>query len=350
MDRSDLGYFGDRGGYGGNMLERSIVGTYAPEFPDYDPSRWINSRPLMIKNLRGKIVVVDFWEFTCINCIRTLPYVKGWYARYEPYGIVVIGVHAPEFEFGKSRAGVERAVRDFGLTYPIVLDNDYEIWHLYANAYWPHKYVVAPDGKIIYDRVGEGGYDDTEQILQDLIITTNPGASLPPILKPVRPEDTPGARCLPRTPELYAGRSRGRYGNVPFPKAGEPFEDDGVHAEGFLYLKGSWTLDAERVTSAAADGYLAIPFSGNEVNAVIRAPEGERVRVNVEVDGRPLATGEAGPDVVLEEGQSYVNITVGRMYRLYKNPEYGNHELRLEPATPGIAVYAFTFGSCQSPE
>jgi len=334
---------------GGNMSEHTTVGTYAPEFPVYDQNRWINTRPLTMKSLRGKIVVVDFWEFTCINCIRTLPYVKGWYARYEPYGVVVIGVHTPEFSFGKNRADVERAVRDFGLTYPVVLDNDYEIWRLYANSYWPRKYVVAPDGKIVYDHIGEGGYAETEQVLQDLIKAANPDASLPPLLKPLRPEDAPGAYCLPRTPELYAGLGRGRFGNAVIPQTGEPFEDGGPHKEGSLYLKGYWDLEAERVTSTGTDGYLVFTFSGNEVNAVIRAPEGGRGRLNVEVDGRPLTVGEAGIDVVVESGQSYAKVTVGRMYRLYYNPEYGTHELKLAPAGPGISIYAFTFGSCKGP-
>lgn len=331
------------------MRELSMMGMHAPEFPLYGKDRWINTEPLTMKNLRGKIVVVDFWEFTCINCIRTLPYLKGWHARYAPHGVVIVGVHTPEFEFGKNRAEVERAVRDFGLTYPIVLDSDYEIWRLYANSYWPRKYIVAPDGKIVHDHIGEGGYAETEQVLQDLIKAAHPEATLPPLLTPVRPEDAPGAFCLPRTPELYTGLGRGRFGNADFPATGEPFQDQGKHAEGYVYLEGIWTLEDERATSAGTDGHLAIRFTGNEVNAVMRGPEGKRIRVAISIDGRPLARGEAGGDVVVEENSSYLDITVGRMYRLIDDAAYGTHELELAPAEPGVSIYAFTFGSCQRP-
>jgi thiol-disulfide isomerase/thioredoxin len=335
---------------GGNMFPAKAV-THAPELPVYGAERWINSPPLTMKELRGKIVVVDFWEYTCVNCIRTLPYVTAWSRRYADYGVVIVGVHTPEFEFGKDRANVERAVEDFGIEYPVVLDNDYEIWRAYANSYWPRKYVVGRDGKIIYDHVGEGGYAETEELLQRLVREEHPDAELPPVLAPVRPEDGPGARCYPRTPELYCGYERGRYGGGALGEdEARAYVDDGPHAEGRLYLSGTWRVGVEQaifVGDGGAEAFMLVPFSANEVNAVMSAPRGETVRVYVKRDGRPLGKDEAGEEVAFDAaGDSYVAVSVGKMYRLLAAAEYGDGELSLHPKGPGVSIFAFTFGSC----
>ena len=142
---------------GKEMLGSNRTGTVAPELPDYSAEKWVNSEPLDMQELRGKIVMIDFWEYTCVNCIRTLPYVTEWHKRYADYGLVIIGVHTPEFEFCKNRENVERAVDDFEIEYPVVLDNDYEIWRAYDNHYWPRKYIIDTNGYIVYDHAGEGG-------------------------------------------------------------------------------------------------------------------------------------------------------------------------------------------------
>jgi len=324
--------------------------VHAPEFPRYGEERWLNSPPLTMKELRGRVVVVDFWEYTCVNCLRTLPYVQEWSRRYASYGVVFIGVHTPEFAFGKDRANVARAVEELGITYPVVLDNDYEIWWLYANSYWPRKYVVDREGRIIYDHAGEGGYAETEELLQKLVREEHPKAELPPLMAPARAEDAPGAACYPRTPELYAGYGRGRYGNAGRlePDAAYAYADDGRHAEGRLYLSGRWRLGEEEATyeGAAGAGYLLLPFAATEVNAVMRAPAGERVKVYLTKDGKPIAAAEAGADAGRDDGGAFVEVGAGRMYRLYNAASYGSAELALWPAAPGVEVYAFTFGSC----
>lgn len=336
---------------GGDMLPGKTTGVYAPEFPVYGAERWINSAPLTMKELRGKIVVVDFWEYTCVNCIRTLPYVTEWSRRYADYGVVFVGVHTPEFEFGKDRANVERAVEDFGIDYPVVLDNDYEIWRAYANSYWPRKYVVGRDGKITYDHIGEGGYAETEELLQKLVREEHPDAELPPVMAPVRPEDGPGARCYPRTPELYCGYARGRYGVGGLGEnETRAYVDGGRHVEGRLYLNGTWRVGEEQATFVGDDGagaYMLLPFNANEINAVMSAPRGEAVRVDVMRDGRPLAKDDAGEDVAFDAaGNSYVDVSVGKMYRLLASAEYGSGEFSLQPRGPGVSIFAFTFGSC----
>ncbi len=335
-----------------DMSRASAAGVNAPEFPKYDRSRWLNAEPLTMKGLRGKIVLVDFWEYTCVNCLRTLPYVEEWYRRYAPYGLVVVGVHTPEFAFGRDRAHVARAVKDLGVTYPVVLDNDYEVWRLYANSYWPRKYIVDADGKVVYDHIGEGGYAETEEFLQKLIREQNPAAKLPPVMAPARPEDKPGAACYPRTPELYAGYARGRYGNRGAIREEEAanYRDEGRHAEGALYLSGRWRLGAEEATYEGAGdgtgGYMLLPFTATEVNAVMQAPGGKEVRVYVTKDGEPLARGEAGADVSYDEAGSYIAVSFGRMYRIYNSADYGSAEVALKSAGAGVAVFAFTFGSC----
>jgi thiol-disulfide isomerase/thioredoxin len=339
---------------GNNMAINKAVGVRAPEFPAYGEDRWINSPPLTMEELRGRVVLIDFWEYTCVNCLRTLPYVKEWHRRYGDSGVVIVGVHTPEFAFGRERANVARAVEEFGIEYPVVLDSDYEIWRLYANSYWPRKYIVDREGKIVYDHIGEGGYAETEEFLQKLIREKDPDAELPAIMAPARAEDAPGAFCYPRTPELYCGYERGRYGNPGTVGRGETraYEDEGPHAEGKLYLSGTWRLEGERATFEGKGGnrrnnYLLLPFTANDVNAVMSAPQGETVRVYVNRDGEALAAGDAGADVAFDgDGASYVDVSFGRMYVLLKAKEYGSGELSLHPTRSGVSLFAFTFGSC----
>ncbi len=332
------------------MVKGKKPAGYAPEFPIYGRERWLNAEPLTMKSLRGKIVLVDFWDYTCVNCIRTLPYVEKWAAEYAPYNVVVIGVHTPEFEFAKTRANVEHAVDDFGITYPVVLDNDYEIWRLYANSYWPRKYIVDPEGRVVYDHAGEGNYAETEKVIQNLIRAATPNVTLPP-LAAAENDGAGGAVCYPRTPELYCGIDRGRYGNADLAAGEHIYKDPGKHAEPYLYLDGKWLLGDEMVASAdtgsgASSAFLLFPFKGNEINGVMRSAGAAPVRVFLNKNGAPLAANEAGADVTVRDGAAYVNVKEGRMYRLYDNPSYGSGEFSLHPSGPGVSIYAFTFGSC----
>ena len=338
---------------GGHMGLDKAVGVYAPEFPKYGAERWINSPPLTMEELRGRVVVVDFWEYTCVNCIRTLPYVTEWHRRYADYGVVIVGVHTPEFSFGRERANVARAVEELGIEYAVVLDSDYDVWRAYANSYWPRKYIVSRDGKIIYDHVGEGGYAETEELLQKLVREEYPDAELPPIMAPARAADAPGAFCYPRTPELYCGYGRGRYGNAGAVARDEArlYADDGSHVEGRIYLNGKWRLGEEQATfdgknNAPEGNYLLLPYKANEINVVMAAPQGETVRVYVNRDGEALAAGDAGADVAFDDGRAYVDVSVGKMYRLLDAEKYDDAELSLHPTRPGVSLFAFTFGSC----
>ena len=159
-------------------------------------------------------MLVDFWDYTCVNCIRTLPYVQAWHERYRDKGLTVIGVHTPEFTFAQYESNVERGIREFGLTYPIVIDSNRDIWKSFANRYWPTKYLLDKDGYLRYGHFGEGGYGECEQTIQELLREIDPDASAcQPLMEPLREEDHSGAVCYRATGELYLGNQRGRIGN-----------------------------------------------------------------------------------------------------------------------------------------
>lgn len=327
-----------------------MEGVRAPEIRVKSEKFWINSEPLTMKELRGKVVLIDIWDYTCVNCIRTLPYIKAWHDKYADKGLVIIGVHAPEFEFARDRANVEKAVKDFDIRYPVVMDNDYEIWTSYANMYWPRKYLIDKDGYIRYDHVGEGGYEETERKIQELLRQINPDVALPEITS-----DTGGGVtgvCYPMTPELYLGYARGRIGNSEGYKPNKVVEysEPAKLVDGFIYARGSWRNEAEamihaRRTSELED-YIAIRYHAIEVNAVIKPEIGEPYRVWVKQDDDWLVPDDAGSDIKFDEGRSYLEITEPRMYRIVNNAEYGTHDLQLSSTSDGFGIYAFTFGAC----
>ena len=162
---------------------------------------WINSNQLALAELKGKVVVIDFWTYSCINCQRTLPYLKNWWEKYKDKGLVIIGVHSPEFEFEKSESNVKKAVSDFGIKYPVVQDNDFATWRSYDNRYWPAKYIIDKEGYIRYTHFGEGAYDETEKVIQDLLKETGAKDVSPKINNPTYQVQT-------KTPEIYLGFSR----------------------------------------------------------------------------------------------------------------------------------------------
>ncbi len=223
--------------------------------PELDGGQWIQHGPVSLKALRDKaVVLIDFWDYTCVNCIRTLPYVVAWNKRYKDSGLVVVGVHAPEFSFAREGSHVAEAAARFGLEYPIVLDNEYAIWRAYSNRFWPAKYLVDAKGRIRYYHFGEGAYQETEVAIQGLIRELNPTASLPPPMEPVRDSDRPGAVCYRVTPELYLGHARGQFGNFEGVVRDRPhdYRDEGPHVEGMSYLAGRWLVEQESARSEAA--------------------------------------------------------------------------------------------------
>jgi len=302
-------------------------------------------------DLRGNPVLIDFWDYTCVNCIRTLPYVKEWYRRYREYGLTVVGVHAPEFSFARESGNVLRAVREHGIDYPVVLDNEYAIWQAWANRFWPAKYLVDGKGYLRYYHFGEGAYDETEEAIQHVLREAAPDLLLPGKMDPLRDEDQPGAVCYRVSPELYLGYERGRLGNVAGVTIDAPatYRDPGKHIDGHAYLEGDWLLSGEflaRPAGGSGVSRLIVPYMAKEVNCVIHPPAyGGQATFNILQDGKPLAQSDAGADV--QAGTtSVLTIDAPRMYRIVNNSEIDAHELTLETVSDGVALYAFTFTSC----
>ncbi|HET8945305.1 MAG TPA: redoxin family protein [Dehalococcoidia bacterium] len=322
--------------------------------PDLVGGYWVNSEPLNIADLRGKAALIDFWDYTCVNCIRTLPYVIGWHQRYREAGLQVVGVHAPEFSFAKELDGVKAAIASFGIEYPVVMDNGYSIWQAYANRYWPAKYLVDKDGYIRYHHFGEGAYTETEEAIQALLREIDGAVVLPEPMPPVRESDTPGAVCYRVTPEIYLGYQRGGIGNPSglVTKQTAAYRDPGMHAEGYFYLDGEWRWDEEQVMKPAgstSESRLTIRYTAKEVNLVMNPLLGRTCRVRVLLDGEPIPESHAAEDVRTEGGDGVVEVDGPRMYRLVNSPEIGSHELTLVTSDAGVAMYAFTFVSCVVP-
>jgi thiol-disulfide isomerase/thioredoxin len=336
--------------------ESKELKTPAPEF-DANLT-WLNSPPLSMEKLRGKVVLIDFWEYTCSNCIQTYPYLKQWHQKYADKGLVIVGVHTPEFQFAREEANVARSAKEKGLTYPLVLDPDYRVWNAYKNRYWPAKYLIDAEGDVRYIRVGEGAYGTTEAKIQQLLKEIDPSVQLPSITEPVRDSDVPGAVCYPVTPELYLGYERGgQQGSLGNRGGYQPgklvnFINPGRWVDGRVYAHGVWKNNSESLESTRSSphpsDYIAIRYHALGVNAVLKPERGKPVRVFVDHDGKPVAMADRGEDIQYDEqGRSYLSVETPRMYHIIQNAKYGKRMLRLTTGDPGVGVYSFTFVSCR---
>ncbi len=319
--------------------------------PELEGGQWLQGGPVRIQG-SGHPVLVDFWDYTCLNCLRTLPYLAEWHRRYAGLGLTIVGVHTPEFSFAKNPEHVRRAIEGLEIPYPVVLDADYRIWQAYENRYWPAKYFVDAAGLIRARHFGEGGYAESEGFLQ-LLLQEQPGFSgtLPTVMAPVRPEDHVDAVCYRVTPELYCGYARGAIGNVGTISPDRPmtYRDPGKHIEGVLYLDGDWLLASENLArpfGASGASRLHLSYLAVDVNLVLHPPiTGDRATLRVLLDGQPIPAERAGEDVV--DGQ--VTVDRPRMYRLVRGDDAERHELTLETESDGVAAFAFTFTSCVAP-
>ena len=308
----------------------------APEFTGIQ--RWFNTpggRPLSLSGLRGQVVLVDFWTYTCINCIRTLPYVEAWQRRYHRDGFTVVGVHTPEFPFEKEASNVERAIGDDGLTYPVAQDNDYATWTAYGNQYWPAKYLIDARGRVRFAHFGEGSYEETERAIRGLLVEAGRG-SLGSQAK-ARAETADPAVT---TPESYLGADRAdRFANGPIRPGRHRFgaiAPSELPPDKLAYT-GSWKVSGSSAT-AQDHASLALSFQARRVFLVMGSSGGPR-QVRVLLDGHPIPDAVAGEDV--HGGQA--GVSAQRLYRLVDLPLAGRHVLSLQFA-PGVAGYAFTFG------
>ena len=307
-----------------------------------------NGEPITIEDFIGeKVILLDIWTYSCINCQRTLPYLTAWDETYRDKGLLIIGIHTPEFAFEKDMDNVREAVSAAGIQYPVVLDNDRGTWTAYQNSYWPRKYLIDIDGFVVYDHIGEGAYEETEAKIQELLAERAAvlGERLELDLAEIG-EVEPLDRLNPRTPELYFGAWRNdSVGNI------EPESEGPVSATvpeelsgDTPYLSGSWDIAYEYALNLDAGARVVLPYRASKVFMVL-APSHEPVRARVLLDRQPIREEDAGEDVIFGDGDPYILIDRDDMYRIVETADgWGQHLFELVPDTPGLEVYTFTFG------
>lgn len=304
-------------------------GIKAPEI--IPGGAWFNSEPLTLRQLKGKVVVVDFWTYSCINCQRTLPYLRDWNEKYKDKGLVIIGVHAPEFEFEKNAKNVAQAIKDFNLLYPIVQDNDFATWRAYNNRYWPAKYFIDKEGYVRYSHFGEGAYDESEKVIQELL--REAGAT--DISLEI---NNPTYQVQANTPEIYLGY--GRIANFVSP---EIIRKDGLRAysaperlgNNEMAYTGNWNV-MEEYANPQKGATLELNFDSKEVFLVMRT-KGAPAKVKVYVDDKLQYFG-------MDNKNGIVMVDKDTLYKLISLPAPAKHNLRLEFEDSNAELYAFTFG------
>ena len=324
----------------------------------YGIDSWINSEPFTIagKLTNNQVVLVDFWTYTCVNCLRTLPFLREWYAKYADRGLVILGVHAPEFDFEKDYDNVSDAVEREGIGWPVALDNDHETWRSFNNRFWPAKYLIGVDGQIAYQHFGEGAYVETEHAIRETLTAAGWDVSDIPIGTIDSTRRDPAADRVTR--ELYGGyqrnyTSQGLYaGQEQYYLEADvtsEYVDNGVYTPQQWYLQGSWTNKREAIVHAretsGLEDHIAFEFVGRSANVVVDPVDPEPFDVFVEIDDRPLKPEEAGMDILFDDqGRSYFNVTEARLYAFLETPEFGEHIVKLASNSDNFAIFAFTFG------
>jgi len=336
------------------MAQETLLKPRLVRAPEFAPGEWLNAeRPLTLGGLRGRAVLVDFWEYSCVNCLRTLPYLREWHNRYGKW-LTIVGVHTPKFPFGREKPQIEMAVHEQDMRYPVLMDNNFQTWDAFANRFWPAKYLIDQDGYIRYQSHGEGGYGEFERAIQTVLRDREPNLDLPPVMQPIRAEDRPGAVCYRPTPELHAGLDRGALGNPEGYAGGAPmlYVLPKERQRGAFYVSGAWQAGEQFLAyQGQTEAVIQLPYEAVEVNAVF-SPHAEMIErmlhpeaVGVEIwqDGAPLDEQMRGADVTAD---GRVLVDRPRMYNLVRNPGFEAHELTLRVKTRGFAMYAFSFTGC----
>jgi len=310
-------------------------------------TEWINSPPLTADQLKGKVVLVDFWTYSCINCLRTLPYVKAWAQKYKDSGLVVIGVHTPEFPFEKDPSNVQKAVHDLGVTYPVAMDNNNKIWNAFSNEYWPAHYFIDVNGKVRYHHFGEGGYDESERWIQELLKERNAQQPLPGGIVSVQAQGAEAAPDMDQvlSPETYVGYERAQHFASPGGlNQGDP-QLYSIPAQLELNqwaLAGKWIDQGQIAILSSATGSIAYRFHARDLHLVLGpSADGKPVRFRVTIDGK--APGQNRGVDTNSNGEGIV--TENRLYQLIRQKgAITDHTFTIEFLYPGVQAFAFTFG------
>jgi thiol-disulfide isomerase/thioredoxin len=307
---------------------------------------WLNSPPLSAESLRGKVVLIDFWTYSCINCLRELPYVEAWAQKYAPAGLVIIGVHTPEFAFERVVGNVQKAIKDLGVTYPVAVDSDYKIWGAFNNQYWPALYFIDGTGTIRHHHFGEGEYDDSERIIKQLL-KENGATDVTPGLADVSAQgvQAPASNMYQISPETYVGYARAEHFSSPQSVARDQplrYSVPATLSADQWALAGTWTVSSEGAVLQQPRGKIVYRFNGRDLHLVLGpAKDGQAIHFKVRLDGtdpganKGADIGTDGSGVVSEQ----------RLYQLIRLTQPGaEHTVEIEFLDPGVEAFAFTFG------
>jgi thiol-disulfide isomerase/thioredoxin len=329
--------------------------TYPPAVELVGTQQFFNAEPFQLADHIGdKIIMIDFWTYSCINCQRTLPYLNAWHEKYADDGLLIVGVHTPEFEFEKQPENVAAAIAKYDIKYPVVQDNDYSTWRAYANRYWPRKYLIDIDGYVVYDHIGEGAYEETERVIQRLLKERQErlAAATTEAAPAAMPDDVSSAPVSPagaetasyssdRTPEIYFGAWRNELlGN------GTPYTESEMllldlppeTSVSQFYLDGAWNITREYAENKSANAVIRLHYNARNVFMVAEADQPVTLRLTR--DGEPL--GDAVGQSVAADGT--VTVQAPDLYRLIEDNAPGEHVLDIEILTPGLKAFTFTFG------
>ena len=318
----------------------------APEFEGI--SSYINSNGTKLSDLKGKVVLIDFWTYSCINCIRTLPYLVDWNQKYSDKGLVIVGIHSPEFEFEKGLDNVKQAVTRFGIKYPVLLDNDHGTWNAFQNSYWPRKYLVDSEGFIRYDHIGEGGYVETENAIRTLLAERTGQQSISSTSVNQTNLSVPESQSVDfnqiKTPELYFGYqyARSQLGN------NEGFDPEKIvnytlpsskPKPNAIYLEGEWKNNADSMELIGNEGKIILDYSARSINIVA----GGQGKITVMEFGKDNQTRNpySGNDL---DSDGKLIIDGQRLYNIGSHQDYGNHQIAIDVSGSGFRIYTFTFG------
>jgi thiol-disulfide isomerase/thioredoxin len=325
----------------------SIVGSY-PLSGLTAATGWINSPPLTAKQLKGKVVLVDFWDYSCINCIRAIPYIRAWAEKYKDSGLVVIGVHTPEFDIEKQTPNIQKAINKFGITYPVAIDNNYGVWNAFHNQFWPAHYFIDAKGKVRYEHFGEGEYDQSEKWIQELLKEANANAKpMQATTVNVRGQGVEAAADMKDalSPETYVGYARAEGfaspGGLKRDVEAVYTEPKGLQPDGWG-LVGKWTDHNQVAVLGAAGGKIVFQFHARDLHLVLGpTADGKPVRFRVTIDGQAPGQNH-GVDT---DAQGNGVVTEHRLYQLIRQTgAVKDHLFTIEFLDPGVQAFSFTFG------
>ncbi|NBX02653.1 MAG: thioredoxin family protein [Alphaproteobacteria bacterium] len=299
-------------------LQDGLPAPYAaPEIAGVDG--WINSEPQTIAALRGKVVLVDFWTYSCINCIRTLKHINAWNEKYREQGLVILGVHSPEFEFEKERANVQKAVTKWGIQYPVALDNHMATWTNFSNRYWPAHYLINKEGQVVYTHFGEGKYDVTENNIRYLLGLSDAASAI---------EKEKGV-VSGQTPETYLGYARAKNFTGEIQEGVAEYALPEKLSSNHWALSGTWKIEAERITSQSANASLQLRFTAKKVFLVLGTATGKPISVTLKLNGQPAGK---------------VMVDSHNLYPLIEQEKAQSGLLEIISSGDSLELYAFTFG------